>query len=195
MNIAYGQAEEQWIPPGIIEWNNHNSTLLGLSIDYPSTWNIQEKQNRFEEGIVYLEIDSFVNVSGRINLVDPDFMRFSILTIPLHEVMDTTKITTLTTTMMDDHIEYANSIEDDFEIRLIEGISTSRYKIGGENAGSYITVFEEKDSDYKDAYEFVITVHNNRIYQFSFMSHAGVFDTQRVTEIREHMFDSIKWFN
>jgi hypothetical protein len=40
-----------------------------------------------------------------------------------------------------------------------------------------------------------LTVHNNQIYFFSFKAPAEVFDTQRVTEIRKHMFDSIKWLN
>lgn len=104
-------------------------------------------------------------------------------------------ITTLTTTIMDSYLEYVNNQTDDFETRLIEGVNTSKYKIGGENAGSFITVFEEKDGDYKDAYEWVVTIHNNQLYQFQFMSHAEVFDSQRVTEIRKHMFDSIKWID
>ena len=40
-----------------------------------------------------------------------------------------------------------------------------------------------------------LTIHNDRMYVFSFMSHAGVFVTQRVTEIRKHMLDSIKWLD
>jgi hypothetical protein len=167
-NTAYGQAEEQErSPPETIEWKNFNSTRLGLSIDYPSTWNIQEKQNRFEEGSD-LTIDSFVNVNsgpnGKVQLVDPDYMSFAVFTNP--EVPDR-NITTLTTTIMHGQLEYANSHMDDLKNRLIEGVNTSRYKIGGEDAGSFITVFE--DTDYKAAYEYVVTVHNNQVYDFSFM--------------------------
>jgi hypothetical protein len=104
-------------------------------------------------------------------------------------------ITTLTTTIVDSYLEYASSQSDDFEARLIEGVDISRYKIGGENSGSFITVFEEKDGDYKQVYEWVVTIHNNQLYQFKFMSEAEVFDTPRVTEIRKHMFDSIKWLD
>jgi hypothetical protein len=188
-------------PDEAIEWKNYNSTASGLSIDYPSTWNIQDKQNRFEETCsnctegIDLTIDSFVNVSGIIHLLDPDFMSFAVITHP--EVPDR-NITTLTTTIMDGLLESDKTQIDsqDFENRLIEGVNTSRYKIGGENAGSFITVFEEKNNDYKDAYEYVVTIHNNRVYQFSFMSSpAGVFDTPRVTEIRKHMLDSIKWLD
>lgn len=175
-------------PDQTIEWKKYNSTILGLSIDYPSTWNIQEKQNRFEEGID-LKIDSFVNVSSGPN--SKGFMSFT------GTVILDRNITTLTTTIMEYLLEAGETYIDprDFENRLVEGVNTSRYKIGGENAGSFITVFDVKNSDYKDAYEHVVTIHNNRVYYFSFMSHAGVFDTQRVTEIRKHMFDSIKWLD
>jgi hypothetical protein len=118
-------------------------------------------------------------------------MKFAVFIDP--EVTDR-NITTLTTGLMDSYLEPTNDTED-FENRLIEGVDTSRYKIGGENSGSFITVFEEKDGDYKDVYEWVVTIHNNQLYQFTFMSHAEVFDTPRVTEIRKHMFDSIKWID
>jgi hypothetical protein len=73
--------------------------------------------------------------------------------------------------------------------------------LAGKNAGSFITVSEEKDSynnssgDLGIAEEYVVTAHNNQVYEFSFMASAKVFGTQRVTEIRKHMFDSIKWLN
>jgi hypothetical protein len=71
-SYAYAQNNTERSPPETIEWKNYNSTILGLSIDYPSTWNIQEKQNRFEESCsncpegTDLAISSFVNVSGKI---------------------------------------------------------------------------------------------------------------------------------
>jgi hypothetical protein len=127
-----------------------------------------------------------------VQLVDPNFMSFAGFVIP--EVADR-NTTTLSNSYMDDHLEYTNSQSEDSETRLIEDVNASRYKIGGESAGSFITVFEEKGTDYKDAYKWVVTIHNDRMYVFSFMSHAGVFDTQRVTEIRKHMLDSIKWLD
>jgi hypothetical protein len=181
-------------PDKAIEWKNYNSTASGLSIDYPSTWKIQDKQNRFEESCsncpegTDLEINSFANVSGEIRPLDPVFMKFAVLIEP--EVPDR-NITTLTTGLMDSDLEPT----EDFENRLIEGVETSRYKIDGENSGSYITVVEEKDGDYKQVYEWVVTIHNNQLYRFTFISDTEVFDTPRVTEIRKHMFDSIKWLN
>ena len=119
-------------------------------------------------------------------------MSFAGFVIP--EVADR-NTTTLSNSYMDDHLEYTNSQSEDSETRLIEDVNASRYKIGGESAGSFITVFEEKGTDYKDAYKWVVTIHNDRMYVFSFMSHAGVFVTQRVTEIRKRMLDSIKWLD
>jgi hypothetical protein len=76
--------------------------------------------------------------------------------------------------------------------------------LAGENAGSFITVNQEGEeqdsynnssSDVALAEEWMVTAHNNQIYTFLFMAPPEVFDTQRVTEIRKHMFDSMKWLN
>jgi hypothetical protein len=112
-------------------------------------------------------------------------------------------VTVLTNSYMDNTLDH-DLFEGEFERHPIEGVNTSRYKIGGENAGSFITVNQEGEeqdsynnssSDVALAEEWMVTVHNNQIYTFLFMAPPEVFDTQRVTEIRKHMFDSMKWLN
>lgn len=43
--------------------------------------------------------------------------------------------------------------------------------------------------------EVVVTVHNGTGYILQFISDAENFDSPRTSDIRQHMFNSIKWLN
>jgi hypothetical protein len=163
-----------------LSWETYNSDRLGLSIKHPSTWDIHEKENRFEKG-VDLGMETREE-SGRrtfsANLENPT---------------NTTDIAELTDTIMDRDV--GGYFDINREIRLMEATNTTRYTIDGEKAGSFITVIHNKNdtSDLGIAAEWVVTTHNGRTFVFIFSSPGEDFDTQYVTEMRKQMFDSIKW--
>jgi hypothetical protein len=77
----------------------------------------------------------------------------------------------------------------------------NKYKIGGEQAGAFTYVQTKKDYSSSDstyngpgaAAEVVSTIHNGQYYLFQFIASSENFDNPTLTEIRQHMFNSIKW--
>jgi hypothetical protein len=72
----------------------------------------------------------------------------------------------------------------------------TKYEIDGEKAGAFTFVIDSKE--YVNpvpvvTIEVVSTIHNGKGYVFQFMSKKDNFDNPTLTDIRQHMFNSIKW--
>lgn len=172
-----------------IQWKNHNNTILGLSIDYPSMFIVQEKQDRFEEGASLIIQSYLEGPNGTTTFTSPVIVFFQAdLDLMASTNQADKNITTLATSLLERTIDYQSVRES-----KIEGVNTTRYKIGGEDAGSFITVTRIDSNNL--ASEYVVTVHNNQVYTFKFMTPAKEFDTPRISDVRKHMFDSISWLN
>lgn len=177
-----------------IQWKNHNNTILGLSVDYPSMFIVQEKQDRFEEGAPLIIQSYLEGPNGTTTFTSPTFTSPDIVFFQADlDLMASTNqadknITTLATSLLERTIDYQSVRES-----IIEGVNTTRYKIGGEDAGSFITVTRIDSNNL--ASEYVVTVHNNQVYTFKFMTPSKEFDTPRISDVRKHMFDSIRWLN
>ena len=98
--------------------------------------------------------------------------------------------------------EVIGGFDSDYEKRLIESANVTKYGIGGEKAGAFTYVLDSKD--YTDgettttpvsAIEVVTTIHDGKSYIFSFFASPENFDNPTLTEIRQHMFNSIKWLD
>lgn len=168
-----------------LHWKNFTSSNFGIAIEYPQTWQVIQKQNRFEEGpdITFEPADG--------NILNSGYASFSIGSVgkaPFDNVKVLANIGLKA--ILDD-------FDVDYERRMIENVNTEKYTIGGEKAGSFTYV--EKSTDPDTEYlpgigiEMVNAVHNGQSYIFSFKSSTDFFDSPEVTEIREHMFNSIKW--
>jgi hypothetical protein len=90
----------------------------------------------------------------------------------------------------------------DYDGRLIEGANTTRYQIDGERSGAFTYVLDKKDftsgettTTPDSAIEEVATIHDGKEYIFSFVASPENFDNPTLTQIRQHMFDSIRWVN
>ena len=166
-------------------WKNFTSSNLGLAIEYPQTWQVIQKQNRFEEGpdITFEPADG--------SILDSNYASFSIGSLGIAP-FDNVKVLA--------NIGLKSLLDDfdvDYERRMIENVNTEKYVIDGEKAGSFTYVEESTDPDTEYlpgiGIEMVNTVHNGQYYIFSFKSSTDFFDTPEVTKIRQHMFNSIKW--
>lgn len=164
-----------------IQWNTYNSSKLGFSIEYPASWAVYEKQSRFEQG-TDLRISSPILTEGRFDVVVIDSPPTRNL-----QVLTNFAIQTLV-------IDYYNL---DYEMRLIENSNFTRYSIDGERSGSFVSLLQDKEQGLYlgTASEVVVTLNGNKGYILQFVIGAENFDTPKTTEIREHMFNSIKWTN
>jgi hypothetical protein len=167
-----------------IQWKVYTNNKFGFSIEYPQSWIVSEKQSRFEDR-VELEIESpdiSDPNSGAFNFVDAS-------PTPISNIKVLTNIA----------IEDTLGIFDvDFSFRLIDGANVTKYEIYGEKAGAFTYVLDSKEYDDSIpvvAVEAVNTIHNGKAYIFQFMSATENFDNPTLTDIRQHMFNSIKWLN
>jgi hypothetical protein len=76
----------------------------------------------------------------------------------------------------------------------------NKYKIDGENAGAFTFILKTKSylNDLPPNYigtaqEIVSTIHNGEAFLFQFLASGENFDNPVLSEIRPHMFNSIKW--
>jgi hypothetical protein len=166
------------------QWSTYNSSKLGFSIEYPSTWDVHEKQSRFEQGtdLTISSPDPFSPLGGQF---DASVIGKS----------PTTNVMMLTNTAINEIV--VDYFDVDYEKRLIENANLTRYTIDGERAGTFVSVLQDKEDDLNlgTASETVVTVHNGTGYILQFFNSAENFDTPETTDIRQHMFESIKWFN
>ena len=92
------------------------------------------------------------------------------------------------------------NFEAGYEKRLIETPDMNKYKVGGEQAGAFTYVL--KKNDYLDdstpttlgtATEIVDTIHDGKAFMLQFIASGENFDNPVLSEIRQHMFKSLKW--
>jgi hypothetical protein len=82
--------------------------------------------------------------------------------------------------------------------RLIQNPDMTKYQIGGERAEAFTYGLEDSiNGTLVPALttEEITTIHNEKPYHFEFGASAKDFDNPVVMEVRQHMFDSIKWLD
>ena len=147
---------------------------------------MSEKQNRFESG-VDLTIES-------PDIGSPDYGSF---TFSGPTPAPTSNIKVLTNLGIE---EIVGEFDVDYERRLIDDANVTKYKIDNEQAGVFTYVLDSKDLDDTTsipvtAAEVVTTIHDGEVYIFQFIASPDKFDNPIVTQIRQHMFNSIRWLS
>jgi hypothetical protein len=172
-----------------MQWSIYTNSKFGFSIEYPNTWKVQEKQNRFEKG-------SDLAIESNESIFNPNNGKFTFSYVGKTPFNDVTVLTNIAAN------EMVANFEAGYEKRLIESPDIQKYKIGGQEAGAFTYVLEKKDysSDTTSSYntlgtaaEVVNTIHNGQAYIVQFIASAENFDNPILTQIRQHMFNSIKW--
>jgi hypothetical protein len=172
-----------------IQWANYTNDKFGFSVEHPLSWIIEERQNRFEN-----TVETAIIAPGTKS--DPNWGRLNFV---YASPSTTTNIRVLTNLLMDAAI---GGFDVTYDGRLIEGANTTRYQIGGERSGAFTYVLDKKDftggettTTPDSAIEEVATIHDGKEYIYSFVASPENFDNSALTQIRQHMFDSIRWVN
>lgn len=160
-----------------VQNSNYTSDKYQIQLQYPTGWDVTEKQSRFDEG-TDLKIESASSPGGLIlmqylNFTEEPVSDFQTLFYQL----------------------YKSSITGDYskEIKVIE--QPSFMTIDGQRAGTYLYTTKDKYEEFasKVAAQNWIVLTGNRGYLLSFGAVSSVFDDPQNTEIRDHFIKSIKF--
>jgi hypothetical protein len=155
---------------------NYTSEKYGIHFEYPSDWDVLEKQSRFDEGgdiAVKSGINSFI-----ISRYDDLYSGFG-----------SSDIEIATNRMLND---FSRAMFG-YDVRTIE--EPTYLTIDGHKAGTFLVTFKEKFSGYgvKGAIQQWIIFVGNIGYLIMFSSSANIFDSPENIDIRDHFINSIKY--
>jgi hypothetical protein len=139
-----------------IQWAVYANDNFGFSMEYPLSWIVSEKQNRFESGydLTVEGPDRSDSNWGQFDFSGPEPAASNVRVLANLALKD-----------------IIGGFNVDNEYRLIEGVNMTRYKIGGETAGAFTYVVDSKDfvdgesiTTPVDAAEAVVTNHDGKEY-------------------------------
>jgi hypothetical protein len=159
-----------------VEYLNFTSDKYGIQFEYPMAWQIKEKAGRFDPGP---EIEVSPSLNTIINIFYTDDLTKGYGTTDLRNAVYKSFREIMT--------DYRN------EHRAIE--DPSFLKIGGKEAGTFLTTSKDKYEDYASTWGIQnwIVFDNNHGYLISFMTTTDIFDNPENIEIRDHFIKSIKF--
>ena len=157
-------------------WTTFTSDVFGISFDYPSTWNVEEKGNRFDAG-------ADVAVSNG----DIRFSAFKVLDRPEDNPLKTSALA-FNTRMIQDGVEKGG------QDTIIEATDVKKYKIGGERAGTFVTKHDDGTFPPSGVQTFFVT-HNGDGYMIIFRAPTETFDTPETQVTMNKMIKSFKFLN
>lgn len=173
--ISYCQDGNQ-TSPSIGTWKTHNNELVGFSFDYPSNWNVEEKENRFDSTAA----DAAVTGDG---------IRFSVRkAIDRPEDNPLRSSGLLATTKL---IEQGASQSGNI---IIEQADVKKYKIGGERAGSFLAKIDDGISTPRGMQTFMV-FHDGDAYMMNFQAPTERFDSPETQNIMNKILQSFIFSN
>jgi hypothetical protein len=169
-----------------IEWAVFSDTGVGVSLEYPAGWEIEYKQNKFEEGPEVTITDNSDQGSGDIRIAK---------VIRVHSSLYDAELAAL---------QVQNAFTEDEDNQLVENVDMDKYKIAGKKAGTFLYTYPNpliksipqlgeidlfSPEDY--AQQIVVTINDKKIYTIGFGATTG--DFEGYNEIMNHIFTSIKF--
>lgn len=158
-------------------WTTHISNICKLSIDYPSTWTITEKQGRFDTTVAGKLVISPNNTA--VNLPNIQFI-YCDLRNDLGSLVDETNA-------------LQNGVASEFA--LVDHAHFEKYLIGGKDAGVFAIVMPPTDVFPERASQIYTVINGTMLYQFSYIDSPDHFDTPEGTQIRDGLLKSIKFLS
>lgn len=170
---GYGQQQS-------VTFQNFVSNKGNFSIDYPGSWIVREK-NRFDDPSEH-DLRIYQGEKG-------DNPEYSYPKWKVNFEKSNTNVSRET------ELQFGSTSEllSQFTIKVIEPVSLTKYKVGGEQTGSYVIGYRGKDTGLNVGEQVLVTKHSGSLYVFSFQAYGEEFDSPELTNIREHMINSIKW--
>ena len=149
------------------QWKTYSDEKLGLSLQYPSTWEVKPKQNRFER-------------MPDLRFVGDGFV-FSInkaegFSLSLFEMAGAAE---------------EELVDKDPTARIIEDINTHQHTIDGEKAAAFLYIHDGTSG--LKVTQVMIPKHGLNAYILAFTGDSSNFDQNKA--IMDHFFNSIKYLD
>jgi hypothetical protein len=169
-----------------LQWTEFTDNAIGIKLQYPQQWEVEEKESKFDEGPDVVISDNSESNFGKIKIMKPT-----------RAGLADAEFATLTA---------QNAIRDKEDTRIIEEISMDTYRIAGEEAGTFLYTLPSPLTDLltesntesmfgslldEVAQQMVITVHGDKMYAFVFEASTDEFESYK--ETMDHVFSSIEF--
>lgn len=153
-----------------IQWLTHTSNNCKLTIDYPSTWTVKEKQGRF---------DTSMEGELKISNNNPSVQNLPSIIFTICEEYDNQ--TTL--------LGITNILEEKMasSTKIVDYPHLEKNLIGGRDAGVFAVMSEHIGIE-----EYNV-INGTILYQFSYMDLVDHFDGPEGKQVRDHILKSIKF--
>lgn len=172
------------------EWRKYTNETIGVSLEYPSDWEIKYYEKSFEIRPIFEKYPRgeypFNTKVWFFYLGQPTYDNIEVIS----RIQIISKID-----------EYSDKNQAKQEYELIEKPSTEKYLIDGvkTSAYSYRTIHHSsiQNSDFSDEvtnFEVINLIQNGELISILFMYTAGLFEQTTMNQIRDHILDSIQWF-
>jgi len=169
-NVSSGNKTNEPVATG--NWTKYNDDKLGIAFQYPSGWNIEEKQNAS---------DSRKNVtvsSGNIK-----FVVLKAINMPKDDPLKSSDIARSTRILKN-----AAGAEN---ATIVKETDTKKYRIGGERTATFITRINDNVSAFKLQDFFVI--HDGDGYLLAFRAPVEIFDEPDSQKILNKIMRTFKF--
>lgn len=155
-------------------WTTYKSDVFGISFDYPSGWNIQEKENRFDSGpdVSVSDYDTIFSASKTTDRPEDNPLKSSAIST--------------STRMLEERI--AQGEKD----TIIQATDVKKYKVGGERTGTFVTKHEDGVSSPIGMQTFIV-FHNGDGYMLNFRAPAESFDNPETQDIMNGIIQSFRF--
>ena len=152
-----------------IPYSNSN---LGISFEYPSTWSLDEKENRFDTG-ADVTVGDGLHLFSLIRF-DDDFNKQGVDLLGLSGVAEQTKPA--------DH-------------RMIGQVEENKYIVDGEDSASYVSVNDNSIVNSNAAMETIMVLHDETVFLMRYQDMQDKFDTPESQQIINHIMDSFRFID
>lgn len=157
-------------------WTAYNSAVYGISFDYPSGWNLKEKENRF---------DSSADVAVHNN--DIRFSASKVIDRPIDNPLKLSGLLESTRTIEDGVIQGGKDTS-------VEPTNVKKYKVGGERTGTFVTKHDDGISPPTGIQTFII-FHKGDGYMLIFRAPVQTFDSPETQSLMSRIIQSFEFVN
>ena len=156
-----------------IRYLPYTNQKLGISFEYPSSWTLDEKENRFDIGAEAMVYDG-------LNMFKVLFREDS-----MKEFIDSLGFETV-----------AESMEDSISnpTNLIEGMNFDKYSIDGKETATFLYLAQTELGIDLPTQAFIVN-DDGSLVNFGYQDTKSNFDTPESQGVMNHIINSIKFFN
>ena len=154
-------------------WTTYNNEVLGISFDYPSGWEVKEKQNRFDSApdVTVSNNDTALIVAKVVDRPEDNPLKSSDAAVIARDIED-------------------GVVKDD-KMMVIEPTDVKKYKVGGEMTATFLAKFDNGIHQY--GFQNLFIKHNGDEYLLKFQDPTPTFDSPETQNIMNRIFHSFKF--